>query len=83
MLKDRGRSVATRDDLVTFLAELAEDCGRSDSAWPNDTLESFLQGAAGWAQDMDGYYRNLGRDPADVSPWQVLADVLMAARVYE
>ena len=46
-------------------------------------LASFLAAMSAWSEDMEGFYENSGEDLASLPPWRVLADILMAARVYE
>ena len=82
-LSERARAVRTREDLVVFVEALAADYGTSSSTWTNTDLASFLTAMSAWSLDMKGYYENSGEDLASLPPWRVLADILMAARVYE
>jgi hypothetical protein len=82
-LAERARSVRTREDLVAFVEALAADYGTNQSTWTNTDLASFLAAMLAWSEDMDGFYENAGEDLASLPPWRVLADILMAARVYE
>ena len=45
-------------------------------------LEGWLSLAA-WAEDMDGYYLNAGGPVPEQPTWKTLADMLLAARIYE
>jgi hypothetical protein len=38
---------------------------------------------ASWMEDMDGFYENMNKPCPDNTSWSVLADILMAARIYE
>lgn len=76
-------SVQSRDDFVVFLTALADDVDAHADQWENIDLRAFLLAAAAWCRDSDGYYTNSGQDPAQLTPWRLLADVLMAARTYE
>lgn len=82
-LAERARAVRTREDLVAFVEALAADYGNNQATWTNTDLASFLAAMSAWSEDMEGFYENSGEDLASLSPWRVLADVLMAARVYE
>ena len=82
-LEERARAVRTRDDVVAFLAALMDDYRANGASWTNGDLLSFLAAMAAWSEDMEGFYENRGEDPASGSPWRVLVDILMAARVYE
>jgi hypothetical protein len=76
--------IATKDDFVAFAKKLRENLQQHPEDWENDTLDSFLEGLIGFAQDSEGYYNNLGvkSDPTRPS-WRTFADPLLAARVYE
>lgn len=82
-LAERARAVRTREDFVAFLGALNADFATNRGTWTNTDLASFLGAMAAWSEDMEGFYTNCEEDLAAVSPWRVLADTLMAARVYE
>jgi len=67
---------------LTFLFELLDHI---DAVKPeNDTVYSYIQAAAAWLEDADGFYKNIGeaRDTREAD-WQLFADILSAALVYE
>jgi hypothetical protein len=80
---ERARSVRTREDFLAFLEAFFADYEVNGLDWENNDLGSFLEAMSGWGRDMDGFYANMGEDPAQISPWQMVADLLIAARVYE
>jgi hypothetical protein len=82
-LAERAQAVQTREDLTAFVAELNADFDDNRGAWTNADLASFLEATAAWVQDMDSYYQNTGQRLADLPPWRIVADILMAARNYE
>jgi hypothetical protein len=82
-LDDPALSVRTREDLAGLLSALAEDYAANHEGWANGDLAAFLGAMAGFADDIDGYYANRGEDAGKVSPWRMMADILMAGRVYE
>ncbi len=82
-LAEQARAVRTREDLVSFLAALSADHVAGAQGWTNTDLGSFLEAMSSWSQDMNGFYENGGEAIDAVSPWRVLADILMAARLYE
>lgn len=82
-LAERALSVRTREDLAAFVAELKADFTANPGDWTNPDLASFLDAMASWIEDMDGYYRNTGQNMSALPPWRIVADVLMAARIYE
>ena len=82
-LREDPESITSRTEFVAFLQDLARDFNERPHAWENDSLGTFLEAAAAWTEDMDGYYKNVGRPvPAQID-WSVFATILAAARVYE
>lgn len=82
-LTERARTTETREDFVEFLREFRADFASGHSGWVNADLPTFLEAMAAWINDMDGYYRNAGQNSSDLTPWRIMADILMAARIYE
>ena len=82
-LAERARAVRTREELIAFVKALVVDYRSNREAWANPDIESFLAAMAAWAEDMDGFYRESEEDPLALPPWRVVADMLMAARIYE
>ena len=82
-LAERASRVRTRADFVAFVEALRLDHAANGATWANPDLPAFLEAVGAWSQDSNGYYQNAGIDPSNLSPWRLLADILMAARVYE
>jgi hypothetical protein len=74
--------VESREEFIAFIFRLLDE---NDAVpWENDTAYAFLQGLAGWLEDADGFYANTGESRDLSKPdWQVFADALSAATVYE
>ncbi|WP_459623926.1 DUF7660 family protein [Burkholderia sp. 3C] len=52
----------------------------------NDSIGAYLDGMASRVEDMDGCYENMGISKSvklESMNWRVLADILIAARMYE
>ncbi|MEM6260432.1 MAG: hypothetical protein AAGI37_19330 [Planctomycetota bacterium] len=76
------RIVTSRDELEKLIFELLDDNDAVE--WDNDTTYSYLQAMAAWLRDSDGFYRNVGEQFDTNNPsWQLFADMLQAAAVYE
>ncbi|WP_394834945.1 hypothetical protein LVJ94_51445 [Pendulispora rubella] len=82
-LHEHVAEIETRADLVAFIEALRADLKTNSKHWENLTLESFLGALASWTEDMDGYYRNQGREVPQRPTWKTLGEMLAAARVYE
>ena len=76
-------TVQSKADLVSFLQALSQDLKTNPGEWENATLERYLEALAAWLADLSGYYRNRGiAEPASPS-WKDIADMLVAAKIYE
>jgi hypothetical protein len=82
-LFDYAKTVASREDFVKFVEFLNHDFQQKRDDWENNTLEHFLGGLSGFANDMAGYYKNMGK-VVDVEhiTWRMAAEMLLAATVY-
>lgn len=82
-LDNLAESVASLDDFAAFVDALRSDLSVHPAEWENQTLERFLEALSAWVRDMDGYYKNCQR-PVPVTPdWRNVAEMLLAAKIYE
>jgi hypothetical protein len=79
-----GDVVQSRQQFIGHLFRLMDDFDGAGNHWQNQDIYTFLQAMAAWLDDCDGFYRNCGK-PIDVDQpsWQLFADMLSAAAVYE
>jgi hypothetical protein len=82
-LNEQVDAINSREEFVSFVRALLRDFKQDPGSWENDRLESFLNAIAGWVEDVDGYYSNLGEPVPDQPSWKVLGQILLAAKVYE
>ncbi|MFE7974338.1 hypothetical protein [Streptomyces shenzhenensis] len=82
-MREQAENVRTGDDFARFLTDALADVRNRPQDWENDTLERFLEAWAAWVVDMPGWYRNRGEQMPDQPTWNLLAAMVMAARVYE
>jgi hypothetical protein len=75
--------VNDRLDLAAFILRLRADLLSDPDVWENPTLERFLEALSAWTQDMDGYFENRGEVTPSEPSWRLVADMLLAARMYE
>lgn len=75
--------VNSKGDLVEFVRVLANDLTTNKASWENTTLERYLAALASWLEDSDGFYRNQGRPVPEQPSWRDVADMLIAAKMYE
>jgi hypothetical protein len=72
--------IQSKEDLVRFLHDLTEN---DPTSWENPTLERFLDALARWLEDSDWYYKNAGLDVPRTPSWKSIAEMLLAATMYE
>lgn len=82
-LLENPQSVSSRDELVEFIRALQNDFIHNYDQWQNVGVDSFLEGMASWLEDSDGYYANRGEEPPETPRWSTVAEILLAASMYE
>jgi len=75
--------IQSKEDLVRFIEALAGDLRAHPENWENDSLDRYLTALASWLTDSDGYYRNHGLKPPTSPTWKNVAEMLIAAKMYE
>lgn len=53
--------VSTKDEFIAFIEQLKNDKLEKPEDWENSDIQSYLTGISSWVDDMDGYYKNLGK----------------------
>lgn len=83
-LVQMAERVADRNGFATFTEELADNLRSHPEEWDNAQLSEFLMALAAYTRDMPGFQANLGGKSDSISPsWRTIAEILLAARVYE
>ena len=81
-LESSTENIRSRHELAIFI-----DClparFRGPEAWENANLECFLTALSAWVNDMDGYFLNRSEVVPEAPSWRFVAQMLLAARVYE
>jgi len=76
--------VQSRQQLIDHLYRLLDDFDGPGNQWQNQDIDTFLKAMAAWLTDCEGYYRNTGQlVDVNTASWQIFADALSAASVYE
>jgi len=76
-------SVRSREDLVRFVRGLHSDLTEHPDEWENTDLARYLEALAAWVEAMDGFFKNQGKPVPERPDWKLLAQILLAASVYE
>lgn len=82
-LFDHAASVNSRKEFADFVDYLVSDFQNRGEEWENRNLESFLSGLSSFANDMAGFYKNMGEAVnVETVTWRMTAQMLLAASVY-
>jgi len=82
-LINKTKNLNTKEDFINFLELLVRDLRSNPDGWENKNLASYLEAAASWTEDMDGYYQNNNLPIPQNVDWEVFANILIAAKMYE
>lgn len=76
--------VTDRKSFEKFIELLLSDYEKNKEDWENNTLPLFLEAMGSYAADLDGYYKHMKNGVnADIPTWNVFADILRGATMYE
>ena len=82
-LEEQCNSCRSRGDFVAFVEALQRDFHDNPSAWQNADLPHYFAALAAWVGDMDGYYQNINKPVPSQPDWNLAANMLLAAKMYE
>lgn len=82
-LADKAEAVSSRKELAEFINALRIDFNSNAGSWENASLGEFLEALSAWVEDMDGYYLNNKLPVLEKPAWKTIAEMLLAAKVYE
>lgn len=81
-LTEQLNSISSRQDLAAFIQSLISDYESDSESWENKNLVAYLDALAGWTEDMDGYFHNIGEEVPEQPSWSLLGKMLLAAKYY-
>lgn len=75
------KKIENKKQLLELIRKLSNE---DSSSWDNIKTKDFLEALGNWLQDANDFYKNfqLETNPNEPS-WQLFADALQAATVYE
>ncbi|MCG5213083.1 DUF7660 family protein [Streptosporangium sp. KLBMP 9127] len=71
--------VHSKEDLSDFILELRESMTGEPDSWENLTLDNYLEAMSAWLHDSDLPSEIVTSGPS----WQFIAEILIAAAIYE
>jgi hypothetical protein len=82
-LHELVNAIDTREDLVAFIEALRANLSSKPQEWENATLDQYLAALSAWLEDCPGYYKRTGQSAPATPSWKNIAEMLIAAKVYE
>jgi hypothetical protein len=83
IMKNTIEKITNKQQFLEFMQLLIDDFKNNPNEWENKTVNDYLDAIKSWTDDMDGYYVNNNLPvPTNVN-WQVFANILIAAKMYE
>ncbi len=79
-----AQKISSKEEFDFFLQCLVQDYIDNRDEWENTDLLSHLAGLSGYASSMEGYYKNMEENiDVNLITWQIVAQMLIAASIYE
>ena len=75
--------VTSREKLSEFLSALARRVDDGSIDLENPSTSRFIEAAAGWTSDLEGFFMNRGEPVPEMPTWSLVASIFLAATVYE
>jgi hypothetical protein len=82
-LEEQAEAIASREDFVQFVQSLSRVNAQKPEWWENSDLGSYLEAFGAWVAVMDKAYRNRGETLPSQPSWKMIAEMLLAATMYE
>jgi hypothetical protein len=83
ILEEAQSTIDTREELIAFLSLLRQDLTQHGEQWENSTLASYLEALQAVLTDWNGRFANRGDIVPEAPSWRLMAEILLAASVYE
>jgi hypothetical protein len=77
------KGIKTKQDFVSFANELSESFYDDPESWKNNDIGTYLEAIAAWINETEDYYKKQGLPVPENPDWQLMAEMLDAAKYYE
>ena len=74
-------SISSKEQLIKFIYDLAEDAKKKSFEWDNTTISEYLESIAGWVEDNGE--QSLYPVEWDKKDLRLLANMLYMGKIYE
>ena len=82
-LVDYAKKITSTEEFEYFLKCLSHDYTKNQGDWENSDLLSYLDALSRYVPVMENYYQNIGENIKVEATWRMVAEILLAASVYE
>lgn len=82
-LYEKVDTIRTKDEFIGFIKQLKKDRNDKPEEWENADIQSYLAGISSWIDDMEGYYKNIGKNVPNNIDWSFIATLFYVGKIYE
>ncbi len=75
--------IASLDDFLTFVVQLAADAKGHPEEWANTTIADYLEQMASWIDDCRGFKEDVDWEKMDCGIYKMYAKILYMGKIYE
>ncbi len=79
-LHDKLKTIKSKEDFITFLKELENDCLSNSSEWENTTINEYLNSISGWLEDVLVDESKINWEQPQ---WSTIALLFYMGKIYE
>jgi hypothetical protein len=77
-------TIDSKQALIEHINRLKNEFMLDPTSWENKTVDTYLSALADYLEDINGYYLHVGLPVDTKKPsWQLFADALSGAAIYE
>lgn len=75
--------IDNKENFISFVELLVSNLKNKPNEWSNITLLEYLEALISYTEDLDGYYFNKKTSIPENINWQLFANILIGAKMYE
>ena len=75
------QKIESKEQLIELIRKLSNE---NTDSWENMSINDYLEAMGAWIDSAEGFYKNSKSNTNPDKPsWQLFADALQAAKIYE